>query len=107
MCSCPFWLYAQNTPEMKILQTDADENDAAQDGCLAGELGAELLADVQARHAEEEGDHRNDDGCYQRHQPAVLRDGKAHRKRVDAGGYSLHEQGTGTELGGFLGLFTR
>ena len=36
------------------LQPDADKDDAAQDGRLAGKLGAELLADVQARHADEE-----------------------------------------------------
>ena len=92
-------------PGDENLQTDADEDDATQDGCLAGELGAELLADVQARHAEEEGDHRNDDGCCQRHQPAVLRDGNAHRECVDAGGHALHEECARAQLSGFLGLF--
>ena len=33
-------------PGDENLQTDADEDDAAQDGCLAGELGAELLMHI-------------------------------------------------------------
>ena len=48
------------------LQTDADEDDAAQDGRLAGQLGAELFADVQTGHAEDEGDCGDDDRCRQR-----------------------------------------
>ena len=59
------------------LQTDADEDDAAQNGCLAGQLGAELFADVQTGHAEDEGDCGDDDRCRQRHRPVVLRDGEA------------------------------
>ena len=47
------------------LQTDADEDDAAQNGCLAGQLGAELFADVQTGHAEDEGDCGDNDRCRQ------------------------------------------
>ena len=87
------------------LQTDADEDDAAQNGCLAGQLGAELFADVQTGHAEDEGDCGDDDRCRQRHRPVVLRDGEADGKGVDAGGHALHEEGTGAQLNGLLGLF--
>ena len=50
-------------------------------------------------------------GADQRHEPAVLRDGEAHRQRVDAGGDALHEECAGilprcrAQLSGFLGLF--
>ena len=71
---------------------------------IAGKLRAELFADAQARHADEEGDHRNDERCRQSHQPAVLRNGEAHRKGIDAGGDALHEQCTGAELCGFFGF---
>lgn len=68
------------------LQTDADEDDAAEDGGFAGEFGAELFADGKAGFTDEEGDGRHDEGADQSHEPAVLRDGEAHRQRVDAGG---------------------
>ena len=48
------------------LQTDADEDDAAEDGGFAGELGAELFADGKAGLADEEGDGRYDEGADQR-----------------------------------------
>lgn len=95
----------QNTPEIKNFQTYANEDDAAQNGCLAGELGAKLFADAQARHADKEGDHRNDERCRKCHQPAVFRNGEAHRKRIDTGGDALHEQCTRTQLCGLFGLF--
>ena len=46
-------------PGDEDLQTDADEDDTAQNTCLAGKLCAERFADAQTRHAEDEGDHRN------------------------------------------------
>ena len=48
-------------PGNKDLQTNANEDHAAQNGRLAGKLRAELFADAQACHADEEGDHRNDE----------------------------------------------
>ena len=86
------------------LQPNADEDDTAQHRGLAGELCAELFADAQARHAEEEGDDGNDAGSRQRHQPAILRNGKADREGINAGGHALHEEGTGAQRGGFLGF---
>ena len=57
------------------LQTDADEDDAAEDGGFAGEFGAELFADGKAGFTDEEGDDRHDEGADQCHEPAVLGDG--------------------------------
>ena len=42
----------QNTPEIKISRPMPMRMMPPQNGCLAGELGAKLFADAQARHAE-------------------------------------------------------
>ena len=47
------------------LQTDADEDDAAEDRGFAGEFGAELFADGKADFTDEEGD-----GATMRSRPA-------------------------------------
>ena len=72
---------------------------------LPESLVPNFFADAQARHADKEGDHRNDERCRKCHQPAVFRNGEAHRKRINAGSHALHEQCTRTQLSCFFGLF--
>ena len=68
------------------LQTNADEDDAAENGALPESSVPNFFADGKAGFTDEEGDDRHDEGADQSHEPAVLRDGEAHRQRVDAGG---------------------
>ena len=104
-CAGALLFFSAHDAGNENFKTDADEDDAAEDGGFAGELGAELFADGKAGFTDEEGDGRHDEGADQCHEPAVLRDGEAHRQRVDAGGDALHEECARAQLSGFLGLF--
>ena len=71
---------------------------------LPESLVPELFADVQARIQRKKVTTAMMPEASQRHQPAILRNGKAHREGIDAGGHALHKEGTGTQRGGFLGF---
>ena len=65
---------------------DEDEHRAAHDGCGLLEARAEKMADGNAYEAEHEGDYA-DDGNARHDGHLQKREGDAHGKRVDAGGY--------------------
>ena len=65
--------------------TNANEDDAAQNGCLAGELGAKLLP-MQARHADKEGDHRTMSDAASAISQPYSEMVKPTEKLIDAGG---------------------
>ena len=88
-----FFYFGSEHPGHKDLQPDGDEDHAAQHRRLARQLGAEFFADANACIAQHKGHRCDQCSAHQRHCQAVLRNGKAHRQRVDAGSHALHHDG--------------
>ena len=83
----------------KDLEADEDEYRAAEDACLSCQLRACLPADGETCVADEEGDEADECAGEERLSPVVVRDGEAHRQRVDGGRHALHQQsGEGNSL---------
>ena len=80
----------------KDFKTDKDQDRAAEDSRFSRQSRARLLADSDARKADEEGDGANEQTGKQCLHTIVIGDGKAYRQRVDRGGNALDQQGANT-----------
>ncbi len=88
----------------KYLDADANQDDTAENSSLACYLVAEGLADINAAEAETEGDGTDDDDRDQCFDEAMVGNGKAYRKGIYRGRYSLKDDSLGGKLcaGAFL-----
>lgn len=75
----------------KNLDTDANKDYAAKNGCLACDFVAEGLADVEAAEAEGKGDNSDDQNRNKSLNEAMVSDGEADRKSVYRCGYALKD----------------
>ena len=73
------------------LDADKDQNNTAENGCLACDLVAEFLADQSAEIASHEGNNADDNNADKRLDKSVRSDGKAYGEGVYRGCNSLYE----------------
>ena len=104
LCRFSLPIFQKNTPEIKISSPMPMRMTPPSTEALPESLVPNFLPMRRPAMQRKKVTDGNDAGSRQRHQPAILRNGKAHREGVNAGGHALHEEGTGTQRGGFLGL---
>ena len=82
----------------KDLNTDTDQNHAAQNGCFPGKAGTEALTDAEPAGTDNKSYSSDNETRGKGLRNMIFRNGETYRQRVNGGCHALHQQCTGFQV---------
>lgn len=80
------------------LNTDTDQNHAAQNGCFPGKAGTEALTDAEPAGTDNKSYSSDNETRGKGLRNMIFRNGETYRQRVNGGCHALHQQCTGFQV---------